>query len=804
MPATISHALSMTTPNDPLYENQPQHWNSNHAVTLNISATEISGLFSNANGVSFGLSANSITASIAAGGAPGSISAGTTRFALGEAVFSNSNGITFGLDGATVTASLGTAGIPVHNSANHSGNIIPAAVQDFGNFAVSLGTAAPPAANATRLGFYGFNEQGKTRFGMVTPDGSNVVHAQDQFIIVRNTSGTTIDPGKACYVTGSTGQTPNISPARSDSITTMPAIGITVDSIANNAFGRLMIAGIADNLDTSAFTEGDRLWVSAVTAGDLTVTEPAYPNLRQRMAVVINAHATQGKLLITNTGARGEFGIQAISAGTTQFTSGGAVFSNSNGISFGVNGNTVTAQHNALTSQSNQALSGQNGSFTFQTASFSNANGISFGTSAGPAITASHNGITSQTNQTGAIYVTAQSTGQSSSSTYDLRTLSIVPDGIISAGWSAGSFRISATQSNQAASASNGSFTFQTLNFSNANNVTFGTSAGGIITASVAAPGGAAITQSIGISTQTDGGATAGTSGYATGDDILYHFVPGSNITMSQSLNGASATLSIYGAAGGGGGGATISAWPPLYEAVQTVVTATVNSGASGGTGGSTQWTYSGRLWPVDIPAQVNWASLYSVLGIAATSSGTGSATNQLLLGIYSLNANTALSLLTSYVWSQAMSQNSVTARSHRWGWGTNSTSNSSSLGGNVSATFTGSRMAIAHGTQETLSPGRWYFCQALLQRTSSVNVFQVASMAEQLGSASTSGYTIFGTNNLASRPGHWGGVFSTTTNTPAITVTAMPASINTSAITLTDNASRWRPVFVQMLRSNT
>jgi hypothetical protein len=48
------------------------------------------------------------------------------------------------------------------------------------------------------------------------------------------------------------------------------------------------------------------------------------------------------------------------------------------------------------------------------------------------------------------------------------------------------------SQSNQAASASNGSFTFQTLNFSNANNVTFGTSAGSIVTASVAAPGGGA------------------------------------------------------------------------------------------------------------------------------------------------------------------------------------------------------------------------------------------------------------------------------------------------------------------------
>ncbi len=61
--------------------------------------------FSDANGVTFGTSAGSIiTASVGAGGAAGSISAGTASVALGQVVFSNSNGVSFGLDGSTVTA----------------------------------------------------------------------------------------------------------------------------------------------------------------------------------------------------------------------------------------------------------------------------------------------------------------------------------------------------------------------------------------------------------------------------------------------------------------------------------------------------------------------------------------------------------------------------------------------------------------------------------------------------------------------------------------------------------------------------
>jgi hypothetical protein len=72
-----------------------------------------------------------------------------------------------------------------------------------------------------------------------------------------------------------------------------------------------------------------------------------------------------------------------VSAGTTSNNVTNIRFQNSNGITFGINASTVTASHNGLTSQSNQVLSGSNGSFTFQTATFGNLNGLSFYTSNG-------------------------------------------------------------------------------------------------------------------------------------------------------------------------------------------------------------------------------------------------------------------------------------------------------------------------------------------------------------------------------------------------------------------------------------
>lgn len=116
------------------------------------------------------------------------------------------------------------------------------------------------------------------------------------------------------------------------------------------------------------------------------------------------------------------------------------------------------------------------GSTASTTLTLSNSNNISFGHAAG-VITAT--ATFAQTNQTGGVYHVGNTTGQSSSSTYDLRTLSIDGAGIVSAGWSAGSIRISATQSNQAFSA-DASSTFQTLTFQNSNGVSFSNNAGAL------------------------------------------------------------------------------------------------------------------------------------------------------------------------------------------------------------------------------------------------------------------------------------------------------------------------------------
>lgn len=219
--------------------------------------------------------------------------------------------------------------------------------------------------------------------------------------------------------------------------------------------------------------------------------------------------------------------IGSVSAGTTRALGPEIVLSNSNGISFGVAGSTVTAQHNALTSQSNQAVSAANGSFAFQTLVLSNLNGMSFGTDAGSVVTGSYTVPAVPPETPFGISAGTQSVSTG--------TLVFSNSNGITFGMS-GSSRVTAShdgltsQSNQAASASNGSFAFQTLAFSNANNVTFGTSAGSIITASVAAGGGGL----------TNINLSAGTT-----SQNLSNFVMSNSNGVSFGLNGSTVTGSV-------------------------------------------------------------------------------------------------------------------------------------------------------------------------------------------------------------------------------------------------------------------
>lgn len=128
--------------------------------------------------------------------------------------------------------------------------------------------------------------------------GTSVQVGKELVVTARNNSGAAIANGQAVYISGATGQNPTIALARADSLTTAEIIGVATHDIANNTTGKVTVFGLVNDFDTSAFTDGQQVYLSAATAGLLTATPPASPNFVVFVGYIAHAHVSQGKLLV--------------------------------------------------------------------------------------------------------------------------------------------------------------------------------------------------------------------------------------------------------------------------------------------------------------------------------------------------------------------------------------------------------------------------------------------------------------------------------------------------------------------------
>ena len=102
--------------------------------------------------------------------------------------------------------------------------------------------------------------------------------ARSLFLVGVNKSGVTIPKGAAVYVSGGQGGTPIISLAQANSdATSAHTIGITAVAIANNASGNVVVGGTVGKLDTSAYADGQILYLSPTTPGGFVTSLPTQP-----------------------------------------------------------------------------------------------------------------------------------------------------------------------------------------------------------------------------------------------------------------------------------------------------------------------------------------------------------------------------------------------------------------------------------------------------------------------------------------------------------------------------------------------
>ena len=128
--------------------------------------------------------------------------------------------------------------------------------------------------------------------------GTSIQLGKELVIDARNNTGSTILDGQVVYISGSTGSRPTVALARASSISTAHLIGVATQDIANNSEGKITVFGEVRNIDTSSFSDGDVLYLSSSTAGELTTTPPVSPDLVIEVGVIERSHVTQGVILV--------------------------------------------------------------------------------------------------------------------------------------------------------------------------------------------------------------------------------------------------------------------------------------------------------------------------------------------------------------------------------------------------------------------------------------------------------------------------------------------------------------------------
>lgn len=401
-------------------------------------------VFSNSNGVSFGMNTDGvITATVVPGAAAGiaALAAGTQTATSGTVVFSNSNGISFGLSGSTrVTASY-TVPTVTNSSWTASDQ----------NTSMTIGQLAFTGSNGLTLSLSTTTGGSATLIGSYTvPNVPAQTNQTEGFYAVGNTtqnSSTTLDArtvsfgGRGIVTVGYSNGTVQISATEVPQTNQSAIKGFGVSNTGQTAGN----TGISTGIDWVMAGSGS-ITLSQSTAGGgpntVWIQHPAWITTARAStdAIGLNTAKTNVTWTVNSSGLSLDAGGYAGTGFTTTTTTGTALVGTHNtaGLSMGVpawltaaaGGNNLTLQDSATTLQVTKVV-------------FSNSNGVSFGLSTAASIATVTASVAAQSNQTVGLYATGNTTNNSST-TFDARTLgSWNAQGAATVGFSNGSVQLS-------------------------------------------------------------------------------------------------------------------------------------------------------------------------------------------------------------------------------------------------------------------------------------------------------------------------------------------------------------------------
>lgn len=132
------------------------------------------------------------------------------------------------------------------------------------------------------------------------PNNDGIVEsARKEMVAFINKTGSTITKGTIVFLKATSASTnfPEVVKANANSeATSSKTIGAVYEDVANDATGFVVTSGEVDNLNTSGYSIGQRLWL-ATTDGQVTTTPPTQPNHTVFIGIVTRSQNVNGRVL---------------------------------------------------------------------------------------------------------------------------------------------------------------------------------------------------------------------------------------------------------------------------------------------------------------------------------------------------------------------------------------------------------------------------------------------------------------------------------------------------------------------------
>ena len=239
------------------------------------------------------LYANGTWTTIGAGGGSASDSFKTIAVSGQDNVVADSSTDTLTLIAGTnvsITTNATTDSITI-NSAGTYTNVDSITYPDFITFDTT------PETTPTETGSF-YWDSGESAPGVILNANVDLKLGQEQVVLAKNATGSSIPKGSVVYINGAAGQRPTIALSDADTeVTSSKTLGVTAETLADGAEGFVTTFGVLRGVNTDGLTEGAALWLSS-TAGRYTTSIPAEPAHSVFIGYVVKANASSGEIFV--------------------------------------------------------------------------------------------------------------------------------------------------------------------------------------------------------------------------------------------------------------------------------------------------------------------------------------------------------------------------------------------------------------------------------------------------------------------------------------------------------------------------